>query len=226
MKLFIFTPIQLFGEALTASLNEFEEIEVVGTCHLADRVADRVLESGPDLLLFDVTGEQALAEAQGVARACPTIRMIALALPELPKEVIACADAGFTAYVPRHASIDELRGLMQMALNGEATCHPKVVVSLLSELRRRRGGHEPDESEPLTKRESDVVRLVGRGASNKDVARTLNVSVSTVKAHVHSAFTKLHVHGRGQVIARLRNEPWLERLAWPVLVQFSLSAVL
>ena len=70
MKLFIFTPIRLFGEALTASLNEFEEIEVVGTCHLADRVADRVLELGPDLLLFDMTGERALAEARCVARAC------------------------------------------------------------------------------------------------------------------------------------------------------------
>ena len=203
----------LFGEALTTSLGEFDEIEVVGTCHAADSVADEVLELGPDLVLFDVTGEQSLSEARCVAQACPTTRMIALALPEVPKEVIACADAGFTAYVPRHASIDELRGLMRMALRGEASCHPHVVACLLSELRQRRGLHEPTDSGPLTKRELDVLRLVSRGSSNKEVARSLNVSVSTVKAHMHSVLTKLQVRGRGQAIARLRTEPWLERSA-------------
>jgi DNA-binding NarL/FixJ family response regulator len=139
--------------------------------------------------------------------------MLALALPEVPKEVVACADAGFTAYLPRQASIDDLRGLMRMALRDEATCHPKVVVCLLNELRRRRGANEVYQSEPLTKRESDVLRLVGRGASNKEVARTLNLSVSTVKAHMHSILAKLRVPGRAQAIARLRNEPWLERSA-------------
>jgi two-component system, NarL family, nitrate/nitrite response regulator NarL len=213
MKLLIFTPIRLFGEALATALGEFDEIEVVGVCHATDRVADRVLELGPDLVLFDVTGEQSLGEARCVARACPTLRMIALALPEVPKEVIACADAGFTAYVPRQASIDELRGLMRMALRGEASCHPRVVACLFNELRQRCGLDEPNASEPLTKRESDVLRLVGRGSSNKEVARTLNVSVSTVKAHMHSVLTKLRVRGRGQAIARLRNEPWLERSA-------------
>jgi two-component system nitrate/nitrite response regulator NarL len=213
MKVLIFTPIRLFGEALTRSLGEFDEIAVVDKCHAVDQVADRVLELAPDLVPFDVTGEPSLGEAHGLARACPSVRMIALALPEMPKEVIACADAGFTAYLPRHASIDELRGLMRMVLRGEATCHPKVVVCLLSELRRRRGAHEANESEPLTRREADVLRLVGRGASNKEVARVLNVSVSTVKAHMHSVLAKLRVRGRAQAIARLRSEPWLERPA-------------
>lgn len=213
MKVLVFTPIHLFGEALTRSLNAFDEIEVVGKCHSVDQVAGRVLELAPDLVLFDITGEQSLREADCIARACPTIHMIALAVPEVPKEVIACADAGFTAYLPRDASIDELRGLMRMVLQGEARCHPKVVICLLNELRRRRGAHEADESEPLTKRETDVLRLVGRGASNKEVARTLNLSVSTVKAHVHSVLNKLRVHSRGQAIARLRTAPWLERSA-------------
>jgi len=213
MKLLIFTPIHLFGEALAAALDEFDEVEVVATCYLADRVADRVLELAPDLVLFDVTGEQALGEARCVVRACPTIRMLALAVPDVPKEVIACADAGFMAYIPRYTSIEELRGLLRMALRGEAACHPSVVAGLLSELCRRRANHQPDGSEPLTKRESDVLRLVGRGSSNKEVARSLNVSESTVKAHMHSVLTKLRVRGRGQAIARLRNEPWLERSA-------------
>lgn len=92
----------------------------------------------------------------------------------------------------------------------ETRCHPKVVTSLLKELRRRRGFSDSSEGEPLTRRESEVLRLVGRGFSNKEVARSLNLSESTIKAHMHSIFAKLRVRRRGEAIARLRSEPWLE----------------
>ena len=163
----IFTPIQLFGEALTASLNEFDDVNVQTTCCSPSRIVECVVDYDPDLVLYDVTGQQALAEARAVAEACPQLLMIAIAVPEIPKEVIACADAGFAAYIPRRASMDELCKLIHMTLRGEANCHPKVVASLMRELRHRRHTEEPGPSEPLTKRETEVLRLAGRGMSNK-----------------------------------------------------------
>ena len=211
MHLIVFSPILLFGESLAACLDTFDDVHVGATCRSADAVPGCVRDLDPDLVLFDVTGEEALAEARGVAHACPTTRLIALAIPEVPKEVIACADAGFAAYVPRQASIDELRGVMRMAIRGEARCHPRLIGHLMSELHRRRGLEEPVELQPLTSRESEVLSLIGRGLSNKEVARALNLSVFTVKAHAHSIFAKLQVRGRGEAMARLRTMPWLGR---------------
>jgi DNA-binding NarL/FixJ family response regulator len=213
MKLLIFTPICLFGEALAAALKDLEEVECVQTCGLLCELPDRVRELEPEILLFDVTEEEALAEARMVSLACPALYMIALSLPEVPKAVISCVDAGFAAYVPRQASIGQLRRVLVMAQRGETSCHPQVVAGLVTELRRRRREEAPSNGELLTRREAEVLSLLGRGLSNKEIARSLNVSISTVKAHVHSLLTKLQTRSRGEAIARLRTHPWLERSA-------------
>lgn len=211
MDLLIFTPIRLFGDSLAAALTSMDDICVRAVCHVAEDVAPKVLEVEPDLVLYDMSAEAAFVEVRGVAEVVPDIPIIAIALNELPAEVIACADAGIAAYVPRDVSIDDLEELMRMTLRGEASCHPKMVACLMRELRKRRSVPEPEAMEPLTRRESEVLHLVGRGLANKEVATALYLSVSTVKAHLHSIFAKLRVRGRGEAIARLRRQPWLGR---------------
>jgi two-component system, NarL family, nitrate/nitrite response regulator NarL len=141
------------------------------------------------------------------------VRLMALAVTEIPCEVIACAEAGFSSYVPREASIEELTAILKMALRGEVPCHPTITSGLLREIRRRQHAPESDPSEPLTHRECEVLHLVGRGLCNKEIACRLCLSPATVKNHLHSIFGKLRVGGRTAAIARLRTEPWLERSA-------------
>ncbi|MCP4936410.1 MAG: response regulator transcription factor [bacterium] len=100
------------------------------------------------------------------------------------------------------------------ALRGECVCNPLIAGSLLREVRRRQKiAHEQVGSELLTRRECEVLRLLGQGVSNKQIARELNLSVATVKNHVHNIFAKLNIHSRGEALARLRNEPWIARIA-------------
>jgi DNA-binding NarL/FixJ family response regulator len=61
----------------------------------------------------------------------------------------------------------------------------------------------------LTRRESDVLQLIGRGLSNKEIARELVISVSTVKHHVHNLLDKLQLQRRSQAMRRVRDAPWL-----------------
>lgn len=92
----------------------------------------------------------------------------------------------------------------------QVQCDPKVSGALLRELRsRRRKTTEEQGNDPLTRRECDVLRLLGRGASNKEIARQLGVSDATIKNHVHEVLAKLRVHRRAQAAARLREQPWI-----------------
>jgi len=209
VNLVIFTPVRLFGEALAKALSSKDGFSVRAICYSAAEVAYKALETEADLVLYDMTPEEALVEVRSVVEAAPDLPVIAIALEEQPQNVIACADAGIAAYVPRDVSVDSLEELMLMTLRGETSCHPKVVTCLMRELRRRKCSPDSEATELLTRREAEVLHLVGRGLANKQVATALHLSISTVKAHLHNVFTKLNVSSRSEAIACLRQRPWL-----------------
>jgi len=213
-RLFVFSAVRLFGDALAACLVTQEGVSEVTCCHFANRLVESVVSFQPDAILFDISGESAMKEAYALSSAVPEIPRLAIAIPETPEQVIACADAGFLGYVPRHASVAELCAIVEMAIKGECACHPRIAGSLLRELaRRRKERSEPTLNEPLTRRECEVLRLLSRGQSNKEIARELCLSVATVKNHVHSVLVKLHASCRTEAVSRLRDEPWLAQSA-------------
>ncbi len=214
MRVYVFSHIRLFSEALAAYLESSNEISEVTACHRADHLVDEVLNFFPDIVLIDVTIECALIEARAVSDALPGIPIVAVALPENAEKVIACADAGLAGYISRQESVEELVAKMLGALRGECVCTPSISGSLLREVRRRQEfAHEHVVSELLTQRECEILRLLGRGLSNKRIAFKLDLSVATVKNHVHNIFAKLHIHSRGEALARLRDEPWIAGIA-------------
>jgi DNA-binding NarL/FixJ family response regulator len=77
---------------------------------------------------------------------------------------------------------------------------------------RHRQSADENPCERLARRECDVLRQLGRGLSNKEIARTLNLSDATVKNHVHIILAKLNVRRRAEALARLRQQPWIVRV--------------
>lgn len=210
MRVIIYTHVRLLGELLVNSLESRREDIAVSVCHRAEKLAGEVSSFIPELVVFDMTKEWAIRDAGIINNEFPNVRLVALAIPEIADDVIACADAGFVGYVPYDASLDELYEVICSATKGESRCHPKIARSLFQEVRRRRARSPKNEPlEPLTHRESEVLSLVADGLSNKEIARELSLSVATVKNHLHSVFTKLQVKGRAGALARLRHEPWL-----------------
>lgn len=212
MRVIVFSYIRLFAEALTSCIKAHSDKFDITFCQESSALSKDIQSIEPDIVLVDVTSEQALHDTRAAYIHCQNTPFVALAVPEIPQKVIACADAGFVAYVPRTASVTELVSLVTKALKGECPCNPKIVGSLFQEVRRRHSDKILNSDTPtktLTLREGEILGLMGQGLSNKAIARQLNVSLSTVKNHLHNAFTKLQVNRRTEALARLKNEPWL-----------------
>lgn len=210
MRAFIFSYVRLFGEALAACLEQCEDGSEVAACYTADVFLDKVIDFVPDIVLIDVTNKSALLEARAVSYTCPTTPVLALGLLETPEEVIKCAESGLIGYAPVHSSVTELLAIIRRALKGECICDPIITGYLFREVRRRHVHTTAyDSADPLTKRESEILRFVVRGFSNKEIARELSLSVATVKNYLHHVFVKLRVKGRLEVLALYRNDPGL-----------------
>lgn len=159
-----------------------------------------------DVALVDMAMPDSIATARALVRATPGTPIIALAIPESESHVIACAEAGIVAYVAREATLPDLVAAIEGAARGEAHCSPQVAGSLLRRIgamSRERAADDGDCGR-LTARELEIVTLIDRGLSNKEIAGALFIELATVKNHVHHILEKLGVQRRSQAAARVR----------------------
>ncbi len=212
MRVVVHSPVRLFGEGVAAFVRSIEFVETVEAVESVDALEQNVRGLGTDLALLDITAPSSLAHARSLKRRFPDLSMVALAVADMATDVIACAEAGFVAYVPRDASTSELASILEHAKEGETICDPRIARSLFDELAKR-GPMPTPTAEPasanLTRRELQTARLLSSGLSNKEIASELHVSVATTKNHVHAVLQKLGVSRRSQVAGQLANEPWL-----------------
>jgi two-component system nitrate/nitrite response regulator NarL len=157
----------------------------------------------PDVILLDTNLPESLITVRTLLQVAPRARVIALAVTEAEEEVISYAEAGISGYVTADASLEELTATIRSVASGQLLCPPRIAAALLRQVTRIAGGIGPD-LERLTPRQLQIVKLIAEGLSNKEVAGYLNISVATVKNHVHQILDKLGAKRRGQAAARIR----------------------
>ena len=209
----IVTPLRLLGESLERCLQTFEDIRVAGVAFDCQQLIARLERQLPQLVLFDVTQGVDLAQVRSVVERWPDLPVLALGLTEQRHEVINCGRAGFAGYIARDASIAQVRRCLLDAAAGRLHVPTDIAAGLMRALRTADSGPSPEpvvkeveNSSELTRRESQVAGFISRGLSNKEIARELNVSVATVKHHVHNILAKLNLPTRSRV-ARLLSQP-------------------
>jgi DNA-binding NarL/FixJ family response regulator len=109
--------------------------------------------------------------------------------------------------VAREGSVHDLVDAVERAARGELQCSPQVAGTLIRRLAWRAAAGATLIPSPLTARESEIVRLIDEGLSNKEIAVRLGIEVATVKNHVHNLLEKLRVRRRSEAAARLRVLP-------------------
>ena len=209
MNVIVLTPVRLLGEGLAACFRSRPDIGVLAVLNDLSSLRDALAATKVDVVLIDVTQGIDLFDVRALAAEWPDVPLVALGLNEQRQEVIQCGRAGFAGYVARDASIDTLCKSLSEIAAGRLPCPPEISGGLLRALFHEAPAGELDGKAVLTRRECEVLQLLGRGLSNKEIGGELFLSVATVKHHVHHVLEKLHLSGRAQAMHRVRDAPWL-----------------
>jgi DNA-binding NarL/FixJ family response regulator len=210
-RIIIVSDARLYREGLALSLARVDRIVVVGVADTVASALTCVKDNNPDVVLLDFAMPDALALPDAIAAARLPVKVVAFSVAETEDEICECAEAGIAGYVARNGSKEDLIAAVENAVRGEVICSPRAAASLFRRLAShvRTTRQRPREA-ALTSREQDIIALIDKGLSNKEIARQLKISLPTVKNHVHNILEKLQVGRRGAAAALLR-EPALAR---------------
>jgi two-component system, NarL family, nitrate/nitrite response regulator NarL len=207
IDVFIVAGVRLYQQGLVNALSGDPRFRVVGTAtHSSEAMTlMEALTPHPAVALLDIGAGRGPASARQLRAALPDVRLIALAIEDTEEGVIAWAEAGVAGFVTRDTSLEELIATVQSVAKGNTRCSEHAAAALLRRvafLAERRPASSL--ALQLTRREREVVALIDRGLSNKQIAGMLCIELATVKNHVHSILQKLNVNRRGAAAAAVR----------------------
>jgi len=199
---------RLVREALTAMLGRLPDLQVV-----ASGAADAAFidETKPDVLLLDVGlgDEDSLRVAASLAKRSPRTKVIVMDLIPMSDDIVQFVNAGVSGFVLKDATFDEFVATIRSVAAGGKVLPSRMTESLFSQIAKAADaqGHEHVlEDVRMTRREREVIELIGEGLSNKEIAQRLNIAAHTVKSHVRNVMEKLALHTRLQIAAYSRRD--------------------
>jgi len=193
----------LFREGLAAVISSQPNMEVVGNANDGLEAVIKAQELKPDLILMDVqmTTMDGLESTRQIKQILPDTTIVVLTVRDDDEKLFEALKSGAQGYLLKDIRSHKMLEMLQSAINGEAAITPSLAGRVLAEFRRmslnQSGGSNADhEDNSLTERELEVLSLVAKGASDKEVAEKLFVSLNTVKTHIRNILSKLRVNSR------------------------------
>jgi DNA-binding NarL/FixJ family response regulator len=187
------------------------DLEIVGEASNGREALELCRVLRPDLVLMDVRMPEmdGLEATRAIKREHPDIAILIVTMHENPDYLLDALDAGAAGYVLKDAPADRMIDGVRRTLNGESPLNQELAALLLKRLadERKHQVVQPRRPRkelrtPLTPRETEVLRLLASGQSNKEIAQTLVISSGTVKVHVERIIRKLEVSDRTQAVVR------------------------
>jgi DNA-binding NarL/FixJ family response regulator len=203
-RIFLVDDHAMFRAGVRAELGP--AVEVIGEADEADAAVELINERLPDVVLLDVhlPGGGGQAVLGGVTPHQPEVRFLALSVSDAPEDVIAVIRAGARGYVTKTISGDELLQAVHRVHAGDAVFSPRLAGFVLDAFAGMTGvdtlaANLDPELDQLSPRERQVLRLIARGYTYKEVARDLTISTKTVETHVSSVLRKLQLSTRHEL---------------------------
>ena len=186
----------LFREGVVHSLASEADLNVVGQAASGEEALRMARDLLPDVVLLDIAmpGWGGIATAEKITTACPATRIMMLTVMEDEDKLLASFKAGARAYVLKGVSAHELARVVRSVAQGEVYVTPSLAAGILLTLTRNPAPQDPLEG--LTDRESEILQLVVRGLTNREIGERLHLSEKTIKHYITNILEKLHVRSR------------------------------
>ncbi|MFD6359771.1 response regulator [Streptomyces roseolus] len=191
---------------LRAVLDTEPDFTVVGEAATAERAVALAAAGGVDVVLMDLQFGAGMhgSEATAAITAVPGgPRVLVLTTYDTDADILAAVEAGASGYLLKDAPPEELAAAVRTAAAGQSALAPAVAHRLMDRMRTP--------AEALTKRELEVLQLVGEGLSNQQISKVLFLSQATVKSHLVHVFAKLGVDSRTAAVAAARERRLIRR---------------
>jgi DNA-binding NarL/FixJ family response regulator len=180
-------------------LDAEDDIETVGEAPTAERAVFEALETKPNVVLMDVVmpGKTGIEVLPALLQAVPDARVLMLSMQDDPRYVREAFEAGASGYVLKEAADTDVVDAVRAVAAGERYVHPTLgarLVTAETEERKRA------ESDPLSDREREVLRLLALGHTNQEIAALLYISVRTAETHRAHIMQKLGLSSRAELV--------------------------
>ncbi|MBI5305777.1 MAG: response regulator transcription factor [Chloroflexi bacterium] len=217
MRVMVVDDHALFREGIVGLLKQQPDMEVVGEA--SDGLEALVLARNlkPDVILMDVTmpGTNGIQATRLIKQELPATNIIMLTVRDEDENLFEAIKSGAQGYLLKTIRAQQLIEMLRTAQSGEPAISPSLAARMIEEFRRLASSSlplSPEEekaTELLTPREREVLALIARGASDREIAQALTLSLYTVKAHVRAVLQKLQVASRHDAarMARQSNAP-------------------
>ena len=193
---------EVFREGLARLLEEQEYIEVVSQCANGKQAIKDVKETKTDVVLIDSNildcgSNEATREMK---KSSPQVRVAVLTDSKNERELFSAIESGATGYLQKNTKVEDIVKSVDLIGKGEVVVSPPLAEKLVGKFASMRQ-KEAEEPTGLTDREVEIVKLLPKGLTNKEMAETLFVADNTVKVHVKNILEKLQLRNRQQLAA-------------------------
>jgi len=193
-------------------LEQEEDLQVVAEASNGEEAVRQALSFEPDVAIIDVAMPKldGIEATKQIKARCPTITVLILSAYDDDQFIFSLLEAGAAGYLLKTIPGRELVDAVRAVYAGESVLHPLVARKVLNRFARIPDkGRKKEAFEVLSEREMEVLRLVTKGLSNKDIAEELCLSIRTVQGHLGNIFNKLQVGSRTEAVVRALKEGWV-----------------
>jgi len=193
---------EVFREGLAKLLAEQEHIEVISQCSNGEQAIKKVEETEPDVVLMDsnISECDSRKATQQINESSSEVKVAMLTDSKSEEELFSAIEAGAIGYLSKYMKVDDLIKSIDLISKGEVVVSPPLAEKLADKFTSIRTD-EAEGKTTLSEREVEIIKLLAKGATNKEIAETLFITENTTKVHLKNILQKLQLRNRQQVAA-------------------------
>jgi DNA-binding NarL/FixJ family response regulator len=204
IRLLLIEDNRLLRDGILGILKSHKDIVIIAASGNGKNTLERIKQLKPNVVLLDLglRSQNSLHVVEIVKKDFPEAKIIVMDLAPVQADILQYVKAGANGFILKDASLNDFLITIRTVNEGATVLPPLLIDSLFSQIvdhAVRNGKSKLNEAVKMTKREREVIALLGQGLSNKVIAQKLRISTFTVKSHIHNIMEKLALHTRLEI---------------------------